>query len=381
MGLTIFSLLLSAVFLTSPVTAAIHHHESVKTLGWPGRPFYLVRLDTPSIPFHRSRRSDQYVDPVSETSIVLTISLSRDNTTLLVQDQAFLPFPSIPPSLSAPQIPTGEYPTWNSIRGLRDLLYFTTPSFSYDRLVHPIDESRHYSNHVPTITLDILDFDFRDHFDNPNGTIFHHDMAQPLVKIMLRDHNSVGSSLKRRSPNFEILDVWTEAREPGDSNPPLRREECSISIYDWKCADYDHTPYFRTIWRDQFDESGRIGSLHHVFMGVLGWFSIFTHWIWISVALVSMAWVSLIALCFAPWLFHKLGIHKLCRDCSERGLKLGEQEQRLLGQSFDKKHDIPGLEVLVEEVKSGNREKVELLVDVETESPLSPLPVANRDEL
>lgn len=86
------------------------------------------------------------------------------------------------------------------------------------------------------------------------------DPMQKIVELDLKDYNALDSS--RPFHNWTITAVNLVDR-PTDYFPPDPRaaRPCGISMLSWRCADLEEAPWYRQVWRFQWDEYGRIGSL------------------------------------------------------------------------------------------------------------------------
>ncbi|KAH8667620.1 hypothetical protein BGZ60DRAFT_431840 [Tricladium varicosporioides] len=223
----------------------IHHGRSV-----------LVHLQIPGLPLWNQ---EEHIGEDIPSALILNFTVTPDNRTLLLQDQAFLPLPNpdTPPRLNA-------FQTSESVRqfhGRRKTNYENCPSFEldYERTVHPRDDpSIQYYNHHPSLTLNLLGAGIEGY----NTLLKRHE--QYVVKVTLKDNNAANGGHTTNPPNhsFEIEDVRLWERWP--NNPwvgPDELPECTW--HSWRCEEFGDTPWYRYIYRQDFDEFGKIGSLKH----------------------------------------------------------------------------------------------------------------------
>ncbi|TVY16988.1 hypothetical protein LARI1_G006676 [Lachnellula arida] len=212
----------------------------------------LVRLSTPDLPLWNK---EEQIGEDIPSALILNFTVSADNKTLLLQDQPFMP-PHTPPRLSAPQTSQSlsEFEHGTTLN-LEDLPVF---DLDYDRIAHPRDDpSIHYYNYYPKLMINLLGAGVAGH----NALL--KDMEQKVIKITLRDWNTVRSaSTDPPNHSFEIKEVKLWERQPGDSVNPDDLKACTLK--SWRCSDFGDHPWYRYIFRQNFDEYGKIGSFRHM---------------------------------------------------------------------------------------------------------------------
>ncbi|TVY52371.1 hypothetical protein LCER1_G006523 [Lachnellula cervina] len=214
----------------------------------------LVRVSTPDLPLWNK---EEQIGEDIPSALLLNFTVSADNRTLLLQDQPFMPLlqPHTPPRLSAPQTSQSlsEF-EHGTPPNLEDLPVF---DLDYDRIAHPRDDpSIHYYNYYPKLMINLLGAGIAGH----NALL--KDMEQKVIKITLRDWNTVGrASTDPPNHSFEIKEVKLWERQPGDSVDPDDLKECTLK--SWRCSDFGDHPWYRYIFRQNFDEYGKIGSFRH----------------------------------------------------------------------------------------------------------------------
>lgn len=255
MAVSILSLVLVALHVL-PLTALRNLKPAQRGVKWleKGRTV-LVWIYTPDLPLWNEK---QQIGEDIPTALILNFTLIPDNRTLLLQDQPFFPLPNphSPPRLSAPQ--TSQ--TLHDFKTDRSPNFEHAPIFDldYDRIAHPRDDpSIHYYNYNPTLTLNLLGAGIAGY----NALL--RDERQPMVKITLKDWNTVGrATTDPPNHNLEITEVKLPGRREADFVSPDDLKECTL--WSWRCSDFGDTPWYRYVFRQNFDEHGRIGSFRHM---------------------------------------------------------------------------------------------------------------------
>ncbi|TVY89339.1 hypothetical protein LAWI1_G005250 [Lachnellula willkommii] len=216
------------------------------------------RSRAPEYSWPSSVNKEEQIGEDIPSALILNFTVSADNKTLLLQDQPFMPLlqPHTPPRLSAPQTSQSlsEFEHGTTLN-LEDLPVF---DLDYDRIVHPRDDpSIHYYNYYPKLMINLLGAGVAGH----NALL--KDMEQKVIKITLRDWNTVRSaSTDPPNHSFEIKEVKLWERQPGDSVNPDDLKACTLK--SWRCSDFGDHPWYRYISRQNFDEYGKIGSFRHM---------------------------------------------------------------------------------------------------------------------
>jgi hypothetical protein len=281
--------LLSALHLFTSVLASSYSRDTPEFESMPGhekillspdyRTFY-VRLATPNLPLHEwipNNHGEWRIFHDTSTEIVLKYSLSSDNRTLHLLDQPILPLadPNVPPRLFAPQIraslPNYLIPSlFEEYRGKWAMV-----GLDYDRItyLYPHQEpTLGFTSYSPALTINILGVGFTDHPVNAPAApsdILLDSTYQNKVSIFLQDLNSFGrTTTNPPNNNFNFKTVKIVSRYPQGSSQqgyvhPTPRTTADCNRWSWRCADFDESPWYRYVWRQDFDGNGRIGSLRH----------------------------------------------------------------------------------------------------------------------
>lgn len=212
----------------------------------------LVQLRTPDLPVWNQEEQIGEVDP-EHSLLLLNFTLSHDSSQLLLQDQPFLPLPNplLPPQLEAHQQQPDFIAEFRSHENYRGFLDTPTFALDYERLVHPRDDStiRYYA-YAPTLTLNLLGAGIAGY-----NTLLS-SQQQQVIKIELKDRNSDPGV-----NNFIITRIGFFPRDRGHAEPENLKE---CTLWSWTCPDFGDAPWYRYIYRQNFDEYGRIGSRRHM---------------------------------------------------------------------------------------------------------------------
>lgn len=223
-----------------------------------------VRLNTPNLPLRTWNQVTKtwIIEDDILSALLFKVSLSDDNSTVILgYNTPLLPLPNplVPPKLSVPHIsvnePDSSLPMFYGDDSMRS---WEVVGLDYDRLSDPRDD-RNIRYYLPSYTLrfNVLGVGFS-HPEESN-VLLDSDEQQLLI-IKVKDHN--GNSHSPPHPNLEITDVKIWPRESGYVHPrPRSGKECSK--WSWRCEDFGDEPWYRYIWRQDFDDDGRIGSGRH----------------------------------------------------------------------------------------------------------------------
>ncbi|KAF4613411.1 hypothetical protein G7Y89_g15476 [Cudoniella acicularis] len=219
----------------------------------------LIRLDIPGLPLWNQ---EEHIGEDKPSALILNFTVTPDRHTLLLQDQAILPLsdPNAPPRINAPQTPE----TIAEFENRKSTDYDNLPFFAldYERIVHPRDDpSIQYYNYVPSLTLNLLGAGIEGY----NTLLKQSD--QLVIKITLKDYNAYNGGKTTNPPIhlFEVTHVRLWERWP--NNPWIGPDELSeCTSWSWRCEEFGDTPWYRYIYRKDFDRYGKIGSLRHAFL-------------------------------------------------------------------------------------------------------------------
>lgn len=222
----------------------------------------VVKLELPGAPFKDSDKKSVQ----GPGAVILQFKISPNGRHLILNNYYHVALslenPSIPPEIVAPQV--GANLTMD------DLLY------ARERIgapvIHPVqnllldyefdmnsrdDPSIRYGNHHPKFKLNLIGAGSYTTYPNTANFLLD-DPSQKMVQIEMKERNNLHSQHPDR--NYTITGVNFLSRPEGYKGPhPQDAKTCSL--LSWRCADLGDPPYYVRVWRFQFDEYGRIGSL------------------------------------------------------------------------------------------------------------------------
>ncbi|KAG9228539.1 hypothetical protein BJ875DRAFT_236178 [Amylocarpus encephaloides] len=329
----------------------------------------LVRLETPDLLLWNATEKLGYAVP---NALILNFTISTDRRHLLLQDEPFLPLPHVhrPPRIFAPQ-------TSQTLREFEDqkdvpkIEYNTSPWFAldYDRLVHPRDDpSIRYYNHHPQLTLNLLGAGIEGF-----NTLLT-SSSQRLIKITLKDYHSPTSNPPNHKFMIESISLWDRDHNT-EHTPPSAVRGCTR--WSWRCEDFGDEPWYRYIYRHNFDQYGRVGSMRHEILqrcdntyNRLGWWRLVLLCVFISIMALS------------PFLY---ALYKKAIAIRARRLALKEEEASWLGCGtetaglLNDDGDNARDEFYENDEREENNGKAMREGEASREKPLPPVPSAGED--
>jgi hypothetical protein len=189
------------------------------------------------------------------SAFIFNFTISHDNRTLLLNDNPILPLENayVPPRLYA-------YQTSQTVTQFEnDLLtdYKSLPQFSldYSRIVPQAEGgSQKFYNYTPSLDLDILGAGIETY-----NALLPAD-NQRFIRITL--HQLEPPSTPLSSLSFKIADIYLEERGPNNQfKSPDSFKACTM--WSWLCPDKPSYPWYQYIYRQNFDDYGKIGSRRH----------------------------------------------------------------------------------------------------------------------
>lgn len=224
----------------------------------------VVKLALPGLPLGDGNHNEVR----KPSSAILHFRFSPNGHHLLLNDRYMaltVPNPSIPPALEAAQISSEVEMNSLMDAGERTGKLFLGPG-RYLSLDYEFDMSNRddpgivYYNYYPEFRLNLIGVG-SGFGANTTGNFLLDDPAQKVVQINMREQNHLNSHHPNR--NFTILGVKFIDR-PSDYNAPQPRDAKICGFLSWRCADISDPPYYKRVWRFQFDGDGRIGSLRRI---------------------------------------------------------------------------------------------------------------------
>ncbi|KAF8851198.1 hypothetical protein BDZ45DRAFT_679315 [Acephala macrosclerotiorum] len=248
--------LLFCTFVLSPASAYRRHGKPItRGVKWLSNSV-LIRLETPDLPLWNP--NTQTGEDV-HTALMLNFTFTRDNRILLLNDKPILPIENgnVPPSLTAPQTSNSLDEFEHGAPDFHGLSFFELDY--YRRVPYPEDPNSRYNIWNPTLSIDILGAGIAGY-----NTLLRAD-TQRYIKVVVDEippyqkHPYDRPISERR---YRIKDVTLEDRWPYQQfAAPDELGECTI--WSWRCDDIPDFPYYHYVYRQNFDEYGKIGSLRH----------------------------------------------------------------------------------------------------------------------
>ncbi|KAE9370755.1 hypothetical protein N431DRAFT_427114 [Stipitochalara longipes BDJ] len=318
----------------------------------------LVRLDIPDLPLWNVE--DQIGEDLP-SALIFNFTLSHDNRTLMLNEVPILPLENayVPPRLFAYQ--TSETLTQFDNDTITD--YNNCPLFSldYSRIVPQAeDSSQKFYNYTPSLELDIL-----------GASIAGYDALLPansqrFIRITLNQVDTRETHISLVT--FKIVDVSLEERDPNNQfQSPESFKPCTA--WSWLCADTPRYPWYHYIYRQNFDEYGRIHSMR--WLVHFKWATLIEVYGVVQVAIITSA-VGIVALSLMGY-----GIYRAWKRAQDLWQKrIGDVD------AWTADEEIGGLLDDIEEEEeddyAGRAEVVELedwTGNADAEKPLPPPPI------
>ncbi|PMD46595.1 hypothetical protein L207DRAFT_217024 [Hyaloscypha variabilis F] len=210
----------------------------------------LVRLETPDLPLWNV---ENQIGEDLPSALIFNFTLSHDYRTLMLNEVPILPLENayVPPRLFAYQ--SSETLTQFDNDPITD--YNSCPLFSldYSRIVPQAeDSSQKYYNYTLSLELDILGASIAEY----NALLPANN--QNFIRVTLNQADSRETHISLVS--FKIGDISLEER--GSNNQFQSPESLkTCTAWSWLCADKPGYPWYQYIYRQHFDEYGRIHSM------------------------------------------------------------------------------------------------------------------------
>lgn len=216
----------------------------------------LIHLHTPDLPL---ADNPLQTSPYLPSYLILNFTL-QNKKTLLLNGVPITPLQdaNIPASLFAHQTNIS----------LTDFEHEDLPSFEdealyaldYYRTVTPNeDPGEAYNIYNPRLELDIIGA------EGAGYQTYLHKGEHRKIHISLEElppHQKYPYNKPISKLEFRIGDVVLMDRQPMGYSVTIPPPACTL--WSWRCAEVDEYPWYRTVFRESFDEYGRIGSFRHM---------------------------------------------------------------------------------------------------------------------
>jgi hypothetical protein len=222
-------------------------------LRWLNERTVFVRVDIPNLPLWNA---DEQIGENLPSAFIFNFTLSHDNRMLILNDIPILPPENayVPPRLYAPQ--SSETLVQFENATLTD--YKNCPLFSLDYSLFVSeagDSTQTVYNYNASLDLDILGAGIAGY----NTLLPSND--QRFIRLTLNQVEPFSTPISLVA--FEIADIHLEYRgsnyqfkTPDDLKP--------CTMWSWLCPDKSRYPWYQYIYRQNFDEYGKIGSMRHL---------------------------------------------------------------------------------------------------------------------
>ncbi|KAH7317767.1 hypothetical protein BKA65DRAFT_570240 [Rhexocercosporidium sp. MPI-PUGE-AT-0058] len=254
----------------------------------------LVRLDTPDLPLWDAY--DQVTDITP--SLIFNFTL-QDKRILLLNGVPVFPLQNayVPPRLYARQstISLTEFEHGQPSNFDEGPLH----AIDYHRVV-PISEhpSAHYNVFTTQLELDVLGAEFAG-----QHTLLR-DKTQPLILVYLNELPPFQKYPYYKSIaelDLTLSDSLLRDRFPYNTPFSAPKDLAECTLWSWRCSDIDEYPWYRYIYRESFDEHGKIGSFRHMLLQIWERFGF-----WQATMMLAVGMALLLAPLF--WRLHRAAV-------------------------------------------------------------------------
>ncbi|KAH9223175.1 hypothetical protein DL95DRAFT_380135 [Leptodontidium sp. 2 PMI_412] len=267
MAVLIRSLLLSVCLFSHVYANKKTPQDAVKWLE-PERSV-LIHLATPDLFFwnQRDQLATQYPG-----AFIFNFTLTPDNLTLLLNDEPILPraSPYVPTPLRAHQVGF----TASDFAFRAGTNFSGAPVMDLDYYIETPDTtsgtSIYNTKYNPRIRFDILRASIP---DLPGYSAHFSSNSQNQIWLYLEDlsehpPNTPYSRIPLKIRDAKVDGRWRERGFHGKSSQGTTTYKAlkslpTCNIWSWLCADIDAYPYYVFIYRDNFDQYGKKGSMRH----------------------------------------------------------------------------------------------------------------------
>ncbi|KAG4434366.1 hypothetical protein IFR05_010140 [Cadophora sp. M221] len=267
MAVFIRSLLLSLYLISHVYANNEPPQDAVKWLE-PERSV-LIHLATPDLYFWNQLNQISTHYP---GAFIFNFTLTRDNLTLLLNDEPILPraSPYVPTPLRAHQV--GFTASDFAHRVGTD--FGGAPVMDLDYYIETPDTtsgtSIYNTKYNPRIRFDILRATIP---DLPGYTAHFSSNSQNQIWLFLEDlsehpPNTPYSRIPLKIRYSKVDERWRERRSHGAISEGTTTYKAlkslpSCYMWSWLCADIDEYPYYEFIYQENFDQYGKKGSMRH----------------------------------------------------------------------------------------------------------------------
>lgn len=198
-------------------------------------------------------------------SVLLNFTITSNGKHLILNGDLLalqVPDPSIPSLLQAMRVPS-DWPLDPGAGLIKPgSAHLATELDYYLSALNRDDPNIRYYNYHPEIYLGIIGA------GTPGTqvkTLVLDSPDQKWLKIFLHDRNKGGAS---DDPNrhYAIERISFEHRPADWEKLAPHPDDRTCSLWSWRCADLGDPPWYQYVWRQNFDEYGRIGCLRRALL-------------------------------------------------------------------------------------------------------------------
>lgn len=203
-------------------------------------------------------------------SVLLNFTISANGRHVLLNSNYHalqIPAPSRPALLSARIVPS----RLNWIRLSEDKLNkypLTGLDYSLDARNRD-DPNIRYSNYHPELSLNLVGAG-GSRTNQSDPVLLLDSLDQKWIKLSLHDTTGISSDDPNRQYSIDKVEFMDRSRDiMGRMNIDYRAprpDDRPCTLRSWRCADIADPPWYKHIWRQNFDKYGRIGSLRRALM-------------------------------------------------------------------------------------------------------------------
>jgi hypothetical protein len=200
-------------------------------------------------------------------AFIFNFTLHSDNRTLLLNDEPILPraHPHIPTPLRAHQ--TGETATDLAHRVCTN--FSGAPVMDLDYYIEIPDTSSgtsiYNTKYNPRLRLDILRASMPTYpgYSTPLFSNSQNQIWVWLEDLSAHPPKTLYSTITLRITRVQVGRRWLDTDSQGTTTYKTPKSLKTCHIWSWLCADINKYPYYEYIYRENFDQYGKKGSMRH----------------------------------------------------------------------------------------------------------------------
>jgi hypothetical protein len=200
-------------------------------------------------------------------AFIFNFTLTPNNHTLLLNDEPILPraYPHIPTPLRAHQ--TGQTVTDFAHRVSSNFVEASVMDLDY--YIESPDTtsgtSIYNTKYNPRLRIDILRASMPTYpgYSTPISSNSQNQIWVWLEDLSAHPPETLYSSIALRIQRVQVSRRWPDMDSQGTTTYKTPKSLKTCYIWSWLCADIDEYPYYEYIYRENFDQYGKKGSMRH----------------------------------------------------------------------------------------------------------------------